>query len=300
MFPYFDVEAKHRRLACAGQVCALAILVSVLAAGVVRMLTQKPEMAISLVDAGKPPWVCLCCDLPVPNEVLGAGASGPGGSVTIAFEAGCACADFTALELPLSAKLGVMCKEGYTVRVKSKMEPDSPMKNVNGMYRVYEGWVHFFLTKKQVGWDYMYSQSIEDEYTSTQALWQQNNYYGPDHFTGSSERWVWNVEGAPHGHAEMLWLSLEDQPVLRILSLGFLPQLFKVVSGVGGLLGIFSAAWAGMFVKKNTEHIFAKVYNERTLVFTKLLSTWMGAGLQIPLEGSKLPPPPGIGLRDTE
>ena len=66
-------------------------------------------------------------------------------------------------------------------------------------------------------------------------------------------------------------------------------------SSTSTLMGVLHAASASMFVKKNTGHIFTKVYDERTLVFTKFLSKCMGAGQPIPLEGL-MPPPPGLGF----
>ena len=66
-------------------------------------------------------------------------------------------------------------------------------------------------------------------------------------------------------------------------------------SSTSTLMGVLHAASASMFVKKNTGHSFTKVYEERTLVFTKFLSKCMGAGQPIPLEGL-MPPPPGLGF----
>ena len=55
-------------------------------------------------------------------------------------------------------------------------------------------------------------------------------------------------------------------------------------------VGILHATWASMVVEENTGHSFTKVYDERTLVFTKFLSKCMGAGQPM------MPPPPGLGF----
>lgn len=276
------------------QGCAIAFLVSVFVAGVVQLLFGDAEITITTtVEFGKPPWLCLCCD----DEVSGAGASdNTDVSLPIAFEAGCACVDFTEFhkDSEYGAKIGVMCQEDLDVHLRTKMEQDSPMKNVTGLSHVHAGWVHLRLTKKQVGWDFMYTQSFEDEYSAVQGLGNQQTFRGPEFFQGES--WVWNGQTRLDGRSVMLWLKFEPAPIVRFAKAGFLQGLLKLASLMGGLMGIFNAAWASMFVKKNAEHIFTKVYNERTLVFTKL----MGAGPPIPLEGSKLPPPPGLGPRDTE
>ena len=149
---------------------------------------------------------------------------------------------------------------------------------------------HITLTKRQEGFEYTYSQKIEDFYIGTMHEGVQGTF--------PLNQWAKNVLMKPGYDVEeeaatQLWLYANELPVWQHLKLGLVPSLLNATSQIGGLLGVVVSILALIFRRKNWQSQVAQIYNERTLAF----GSWF-AKEKLPTttkpEADVLPPPPGV------
>lgn len=225
----------------------------------------------------------------------------------------CGCGDFKAVD-PFRfhpfGKLGVACGTGRgNAFFRAQTDPQSSIaKNVSTRHPVSGQAAHIALTKWQEGFEYTYTQRIEDVYAGT----MHGDNYGTYRLT-----WVKNVLMKP-GHdveqeaSTQLWLYANEVPVWQHLKLGLVPSLLNATSQIGGLLGVVGSILALIFRRKNLQSQVAQIYNERTLAFgswfakEKLPTTTRPEANVLPPPPGVLPPPPGLlplqyrNHRDTE
>lgn len=325
MFPYTDVEAKYRTFALFSQGLAAAFLASIGVVAVWRYAADLNDGITKIVPFGQLPGICMCCQ---PGALTGVSAGKTVGfhgtafsyeSIPVSFgqdEDGldCGCGDFEAVD-PLRFHpfgiLSVACgSDRGNAFLRMQTDPQSSIaKKVSTRQPSLGEVVHITLTKRQEGFEYTYSQKIEDIYTGTM-------------FDGvfldlRLHKWVKDVLMKPGKDVEqeaatIIWLHANEAPVWQHLKLGLVPSLLNATSQIGGLLGVVGSILALIFRRKNLQSQVAQIYNERTLTFgswfakEKLPTTTKPEANVLPPPPGVLPPPPGLlplqyrNHRDTE
>lgn len=225
----------------------------------------------------------------------------------------CGCGDFKAVDPfrfhPFGI-LGVTCGTGSrNAFVRVQTDPQSSIaRNVSTRHPALGWWAHISLTKWQEGFEYTYTQKIEDVYAGT----MHGDTYGTSRLT-----WSKNVLMKPGYDVEQeastqLWLYANEVPVWQHLKLGLVPNFINATSQIGGLLGVVGSVLALIFRRKNLQSQVAQIHNERTLAFgswfakEKLPTTTRPEANVLPQPPGVLPPPPGLlplhyrNHRDTE
>lgn len=326
MFAYTDVEAKYRTFALFSQGLAAAFLASIGVVAVWKYAADLNDGITRIVPFGQLPGICMCCQ---PGTLTGVSAGqivGIEGSVStlesvpVSFEKDqegldCGCGDFKAVD-PFRFRpfgiLGVACGTGSrNAFVRAQTDPQSSIaKNVSTRHPALGIVEHIALTKRQEGFEYTYTQRIEDIYTGA----MHDGDWGTYHLN----KWVKTVSMKPGYDVEQevataLWLHANEVPVWQHLKLGLVPSLILAGdSQIGGLLGVVGSILALIFRRKNSQSQVAQIYNERTLTFgswfakEKLPTTTRPEANVLPPPPGVLPPPPGLlplhyrNHRDTE
>lgn len=332
MFPYTDVEKRYRHWACLYQVLAIAFLASVGLLGAIRLITDAPDMTAALVPLGKLPAICLCC--PSGSTLTGNGGEFCGESCTAwspvdtFIQPGqddgdqCGCADYVDLkpnDLDAFAFVGVgrIFQNRPHIPVASiQVRPDgeSSLQRTEMTSVLQSGVSQFEMKKKQSGWDYAYSQQIEDRYETRQFM-----HAGISNAKDTFQQWATKPD--INENDEVLYFTtyfrMSTGAIDRHLLLGFVPRAFGLISTLGGFFTVLGAAMSSIFKKKNADDKIARVYDERTMSCMKYffpgttnnLSTGKHTDLKSP--HSALPatpqsfpppgfPPPGLNHRETE
>ena len=325
MFPYTHVEAKYRTFALFSQGLAAAFLASVGVVAVWKYAADLNDGITRIVPFGQLPGICMCCQ---PGTLTGVSAGQIVGiegshstleSVPVSFEKDqdgldCGCGDFKAVDPFRFHPFGILnvaCGTGRrNAFVRTQTDPQSSIaKNVSTKHPTLGGGAHIALTKWQEGFEYTYTQKIEDFYTGTM--------HGDSDATLRLHTFAKNVLMKPGYDVEQeaatqLWLYANEVPVWQHLKLGLVPSLLNATSQIGGLLGVVVSILALIFRRKNWQSQVAQIYNERTLAFgswfakEKLPTTTRPEANVLPQPPGVLPPPPGLlplqyrNYRDTE
>ena len=165
-----------------------------------------------------------------------------------------------------------------------------------------QGYVKWFsLQRSDYGWNLGYSSSSEAIF-STFAVDRPLGSAIGDRTDMCQEGMTWFQE--PRNASAALVLSVVQPQVVVFLKQGIVPQLFQLVSNIGGFLTVVIMVFTCLFVKKYPESAVFSIYEARTLAFENIWpskrkqETDSDAVVPVPL-----PLPPGMFrevVRDTE
>ena len=120
--------------------------------------------------------------------------------------------------------------------------------------------------QNQVGWDHMFFQEV--------AAYFSLPYIHHDAATAWLPGEHWSLdrpEVTTDTNARTCAIGIKGQKdtMVQELKLGALPQLFDLLTGVGGMISVLGTFLGLIFVKKHKQHAISKLYDERTMRFIR-------------------------------
>lgn len=247
MFPYTHVEAKYRTFALFSQGLAAAFLASVGVVAVWKYAADLNDGVTRIVPFGQLPGICMCCQ---PGTLTGVAAGQIVGifgtttsieSVPVSFgqdEDGldCGCGDFKAADPFRFHPFGVLAvacgSDQGNAFLRTQTDPQSSVaKKFSTRQPALGNLAHITLTKRQEGFEYTYTQKIEDIYTGAMSEQIRPN--------NRLHNLVEKVLMKPGKDVEQevattIWLHANEVPVWQHLKLGLVPSLINATSQIGG------------------------------------------------------------------
>ena len=216
-----------------------------------------------VVPFGKMPYVCLCCKYEAKLYKTAAWVGGEGSELqeTIQESGQCACADFTGrqvISMTPAYCVAVTCEQknyGWIADLYIKASRQNEFQGRHTFLK--EGLYDYVITKAQLGWNFLYAKEAEDHFSvliATQA---------------STGAWVPTWQELQHSTTASAAVTACTWPPslhqLQQMRQGLIPRMVAWLSTAGGLLSMITLVFTGIFVKKNSSHVMARMFNERTL-----------------------------------
>ena len=175
----------------------------------------------------------------------------------------CTLMDLTDVEFQYPFHFTLCVDGGYRSRIYVKTEHS--WEFVNGGSVGFLKWLS--LTRTVHGWNYGYTTSEYSIFTtsSIDGPWEG----GPmTHFCAGGMKYFRSP-----GHTTMaLSFSVKDAVVVSNYKKGMVPQIFELLSSMGGYMALLSFVYTCFFVKLYPESPVAQIYESRAFVLRKILS----------------------------
>eukprot|EP00438_Fugacium_kawagutii_P015019 Skav200791 [mRNA] locus=scaffold318:111437:112396:- [translate_table: standard] len=279
---YHYVESKFRLTALVFEVVLALLLICYMVYAVMLIVEEDPPVETSSTrwksDLGV--WA-LCSDNPTELAGVGTGSLRFGREVfssednTAAVEGvsvsppqmmvmsdsigeqNCSIMDLTNVQIEVPFYFNI-CNDGGD-RSSYHLQIDHKWVYVTHSPAGHHKW--FSIRRSDHGWNYGYSSAVESTFAADSI---DGPWSGGDRTYKCAAGMTWFQSA--RGETSVLSLAVVEPFVVTYLEQGFLPQLFGLLSTVGGYITILIIFYKGVFVKQYPYSPVSKIYDARTLI----------------------------------